>query len=447
MITGGMVLRIGEAMVGEGIITNEQLAKALERQIIFGGRLGTNLVEMGLISEEALAKFLSKVLRVPYAEPVFFEDVGQDVLDSISRELVEKHTAFPIRRERNRLHLAMKDPNDIAAVDELRFVVGLDIRPYIASEMRIAFAMEKYYGVKRDIRYVAVQGAEKTFDNPGGAPGMTASASAQPKHVTPDLSEEEYLGDESQMDYYSESIFGKPAEAAPAPLEAPIPAQPPIHAAPPPPPSPSPPPAPPVQAAPVVAAPPEVHAPPPPTPVYQAPVHEAQPVPPAPLKPVRGPYDVLANPDDREQIAGAILTAALSNVGRAALFLVKGAALSGWRAGGQNLADQTVSKVAINLSEPSMFKDVVEDRVFYKGPILQIPQNNQLMAALGGFYPQEAFACPLIIKGKVVAVLYVDNGQGSFITGNVEKLTSLMSKASMSLEILILKTKILAEGL
>jgi len=434
-------LRIGEAMVGEGIITNEQLAKALERQIIFGGRLGTNLVEMGLINEEGLAKFLSKALRVPYAEPAFFEEVGQDVLDSISRELVEKHTAFPIKKERNRLHLAMKDPNDIAVVDELRFVVGLDIRPYIASEMRIAFAMEKYYGVKRDIRYVAVQGEEKTFDHPGGAPGMTAAAPKQPKAVTPDLSEDEYLGDESQMDYYSESIFGKPVETAPAPLEVPMPAPPPVQAAP----APPPPPAPPVQAAPVIAAPPEVHAPPPP--VYQAPVQAAQPAPPAPRQPVRGPYQVLANPDDREQIAGAILAAALTTVGRAALFLVKGSALSGWRAGGQNLADQTVSKVAINLSEPGMFKDVVEDRVFYKGPILQIPQNNQLMAALGGFYPQEAFACPLIIKGKVVAVLYGDNGQGSFITGNVEKLTSLMSKASMSLEILILKTKILAEGL
>ena len=434
-------MRIGEAMVGEGIITNEQLAKALERQIIFGGRLGTNLVEMGLINEEGLAKFLSKALRVPYAEPAFFEEVGQDVLDSISRELVEKHTAFPIKKERNRLHLAMKDPNDIAVVDELRFVVGLDIRPYIASEMRIAFAMEKYYGVKRDIRYVAVQGEEKTFDHPGGAPGMTAAAPKQPKAVTPDLSEDEYLGDESQMDYYSESIFGKPVETAPAPLEVPMPAPPPVQAAP----APPPPPAPPVQAAPVIAAPPEVHAPPPP--VYQAPVQAAQPAPPAPRQPVRGPYQVLANPDDREQIAGAILAAALTTVGRAALFLVKGSALSGWRAGGQNLADQTVSKVAINLSEPGMFKDVVEDRVFYKGPILQIPQNNQLMAALGGFYPQEAFACPLIIKGKVVAVLYGDNGQGSFITGNVEKLTSLMSKASMSLEILILKTKILAEGL
>lgn len=432
-------MRIGEALVIEGLITNDQLAKALERQIIFGGRLGTNLVEMGLINEEVLARFLAKVLRVPYAEPEFFEAVDQDVLDSISKELVQRYTAFPIKKDRNRLHLAMKDPNDMAVVDELRFIVGLDIRPYIASEMRIVFALEKYYGIKRDIRYVAVQGAEKTYDNPTGASeGFVTPSKPVPKATAPVLEEKEYLGDESQMDYYTEGIFGKPAEEAPAQPQAPSPA-------------PAPPQPPPVQAAPppVQAAPPPVQAAPPPPPVFTAPAPQpVQPPPPvqaAPAKPARTPMEVLAAPDDREQIAGAVLEAALGQVGRAALFLVKGSVLTGWRAGGLNLSDATVTKVSITLTEPTMFKDVVEDKKFYKGPILQIPQNNQLIAALGGFYPQDAVACPLIIKGKVVAVLYGDNGQGSFVTGNVDRLAGLMSKASMSLEILILKTKILAD--
>ena len=130
-------MRLGEGMVKEGLITNDQLAKALERQIIFGGRLGTNLVEMGAVSEETLAKYLSKALGVPYAEPDKFEDVPQEVHDALPPELAEKYTAFPIARERNRLHLAMKDPNDMAALDDLGFIVGLTIKPYIASEIRI----------------------------------------------------------------------------------------------------------------------------------------------------------------------------------------------------------------------------------------------------------------------------------------------------------------------
>src|SRR3990172_6425681 len=112
-------------MVKEGLITNDQLAKALERQIIFGGRLGTNLVEMGAVSEETLARYLSKALGVPYADPEKFKDVPQEVRDALPPELAEKYTAFPIAKERSRLHLAMKDPKDMAALDDLQFIVCL----------------------------------------------------------------------------------------------------------------------------------------------------------------------------------------------------------------------------------------------------------------------------------------------------------------------------------
>jgi len=104
------------------------------------------------------------------------------------------------------------------------------------------------------------------------------------------------------------------------------------------------------------------------------------------------------------------------------------------------------ASVRVPLDGPSVFKAVVEDKVFYKGPVIQTPQNNQMLEGLGGVYPQDAVAYPLIIKGKVVGVLYGDNGQGALITAGADKLTGLMTKASMSLEILILRTKILADG-
>ena len=87
-------MRLGEAMVKEGLITNDILARALERQIIFGGRLGTNLVEMGAISEENLAKFLSKTLHVPYAEPAQFENI---VLKSAADTWVTAPVMLPAR--------------------------------------------------------------------------------------------------------------------------------------------------------------------------------------------------------------------------------------------------------------------------------------------------------------------------------------------------------------
>jgi len=420
-------------MVKEGLITNGVLAKALERQIIFGGRLGTNLVEMGAINEETLAKFLAKVLRVPYAEPASFEDVSPEVLEAMPRELAEKYTAFPIRRERTRLHMAMKDPNDIAIVDELRFIVGLDIRPYIASEMRIVFALEKYYGIKRDLRYVAVKGEEHTFDSMPAAPSQPAPAK--------EPSGEEYLGDESQAGIYA-SNFMDDAERA---VEEP------------------PPPAAAHEFAGTQAKPPEimtapVQTPPAHTPAAPAQSGQAGPAPaprpsipePPPAAPMTDtgaqtdPYQVLASPGDREQVADAVVGAATRELARAALFMVKGPVLTGWRAAGQGLSDRMVTPLRISLAEPTLFKEVVEDKSTYKGPVLALPQNQALLSSLGGAVPLDAVAFPLVIKGKVVGALYCDNGEGKMVTGNLERLGALMVKASMSLEILILKTKILA---
>lgn len=452
-------MRLGEAMVKEGLITNELLGKALERQIIFGGRLGTNLVEMGAVHEETLARFLGKMFGIPYAAPERFNSVPQDVLDSFPKELAVKYTAFPINKERNWLHLAMKDPNDIAILDELSFVVGLNIKPYIASEIRIAYAHEKYYGVKRDLRYVAVAEDESSSGPAGQA---AAKAQQKPKAAEEQKAKpEEYLGDESQVNIYGQGadmIFGghgpqlevaSPHEfmealaaqsTAPAP---PVQAAPPVQ------------PAPPVQQTPVQPAPayqpPAQQQPvePQPFPAYEPPVPpaqpQAQPVQPAPPA-MNDPYEMLANPVDRDHVAVAIVAAANREAARAVLFMVKGGVITGWKGAGLGITDRLVDGLSVQLDKPTIFKEVVEDKVFYKGPILQIPENLQLMTALGGVIPQEAVACPLVIRGKVMGVLYCDNGPGAMIKGDVGRLEGLMAKASMSLEILILKTKILADA-
>ncbi len=93
-------------------------------------------------------------------------------MDAVKPELVEKYTIFPLKKERSKLHLAMKDPNDIALVDELRFVLGTEIKGYIASEIRILYALEKYYGIKRDLRYVSILDEEKETWEKSKAPDL-----------------------------------------------------------------------------------------------------------------------------------------------------------------------------------------------------------------------------------------------------------------------------------
>ncbi len=151
-----MGLRLGEALIKEGLITNQQLAKALERQVIYGGRLGTNFVELGYLTEESLVKFLGKVFGVPYADPKAFEGIKREIVDTITREMAERYLVIPIDREPKRLHLAMVNPTELRVIDEIRFITGFEIVPYIASELRLLYALERYFGIQRPVRFVSI---------------------------------------------------------------------------------------------------------------------------------------------------------------------------------------------------------------------------------------------------------------------------------------------------
>ena len=82
--------------------------------------------------------------------------IGEETISAISKEMAEKYKAIPFKKDKNRLHMAMLDPKDMKAVDEFRFISGYDIIPYAASELRILYALEKYFGIKRDLRYISI---------------------------------------------------------------------------------------------------------------------------------------------------------------------------------------------------------------------------------------------------------------------------------------------------
>ncbi len=161
-----MAIKLGEALVKESMITREQLKLALERQVIFGGRIGTNLVELGVLKEKELTSFLSRYFKVPAVNPTLVTDIDAEVIRCITREQADKYKALPFKKERNRLHVALLDPRLITQVDELRFVSGLDIVPYVISELRLFHALEKYYGIERDLRYISTILKDEDLEKP-----------------------------------------------------------------------------------------------------------------------------------------------------------------------------------------------------------------------------------------------------------------------------------------
>ena len=136
--------RLGELLVREKLITTQQLQKAQEAQKSQGGRLGAQLVRQGSINEQDLTNFLSKQYNVPSINLAEF-DVDPEVIKLIPKEVSEKHQVVPVNRAGSTLIVAMADPSNIFAIDDLKFLTGYNIETVVASENAIAQAIERYY--------------------------------------------------------------------------------------------------------------------------------------------------------------------------------------------------------------------------------------------------------------------------------------------------------------
>jgi type IV pilus assembly protein PilB len=142
-----MSSRFGDILVKEEVISLDQLRTAIEEQKQTGKRLGETLLRLGYINEYELVAFLSKQYRVPAINLDEFE-ISPDVLKLITRESAAKHALVPINRSGSNLIVAMSDPSNIFAVDDLKFATGHNIEVVVASERAIRNAIEKYYGAR-----------------------------------------------------------------------------------------------------------------------------------------------------------------------------------------------------------------------------------------------------------------------------------------------------------
>ncbi|MEW6068231.1 MAG: hypothetical protein AB1610_08075 [Nitrospirota bacterium] len=316
-------MKLGELLVREGLITKEQLAEALDRQVRLGGKIGTNLVELRVLPEEELLKSLSRFYKVPAVPAEKITSIPEDVLNLIDVKLIEKYQILPFDKERKRLYVAMMNPTDIMQIDELRFITGYEIVPYVITEIRLFYALEKYYGIKRELRYVSLT----TPFNPETVEEVEISVDK-------------------------------------------------------------------VKAA-------------------------------------------FAEIKDREEIAGILINETHKIANRVALFIVKGNKIAGWKARGI-----TVEGFAVTGEEIPLFSEVLRTKNYYRGPVLNIKGNEPFIRILSGT-PQDALLMPIALRDRLVAFIYVDNGNASVLNANISYLSKLTSMAALAFEIIILRNKIL----
>src|SRR5581483_3103003 len=140
----GTMSRLGDRLVAEKLISSEQLQRALAEQKGSADKLGTILVRLGFITEDSLVSFLSKQYSIP-AITVAQVDPDPDVLKLVPEQIAKKHSVLPIKRMGNTLTLAMADPTNVFALDDVGFMTGLQIQPVVASEAAIRKAFERLY--------------------------------------------------------------------------------------------------------------------------------------------------------------------------------------------------------------------------------------------------------------------------------------------------------------
>src|SRR5262245_52158298 len=138
-----MAVRIDELLLKEKRIRPDQLQQALVHQKANGGKLGSNLVKLGFIKDDEITGLLSQQYGVPTIDLPQFE-LDAAAIKLIPAETAQKYQVVPLSRTGATLTIAMSDPTDVFAMDDIKFMTGYNVEPVVASETAVAEAIRKY---------------------------------------------------------------------------------------------------------------------------------------------------------------------------------------------------------------------------------------------------------------------------------------------------------------
>ncbi len=140
-----MSVRLGEILIKESLITQDQLQKALEYQRANGGKLGSCLTKMGYITDDDITGVLSRQYGVPSINLKYYE-IDPTVIKLIPQDTAVRYQVVPLSRVGSVLTIAMTDPTNVFAMDDIKFMTGFNVEPVVASESAIGDAISRFYG-------------------------------------------------------------------------------------------------------------------------------------------------------------------------------------------------------------------------------------------------------------------------------------------------------------
>jgi len=378
----------GRFLLERGALTRAQLLEASQAQVVFGGRLGTNLVELGFFDFDELERYLSEHLGVEVAPPALLRKPEPAALAAVAATLVRRHPILPLALEKRTLHVAMRDPCDPTVIDEVAFATGLRIQPYVMAELRIGALIEHHYGILQEVR----------FSEP--APAARARGAAPETADTAPCEADAAVGHSAEL--IDEQTFAELHEQWQS-VEAPNPA--------------------------TGAVSPEPGR----DPAAAAASGD-------PASDLHRLEVELAAASDRDTVTRLTLCIARLYVRAAALLVVRGGTVSGYRGSADGMASK-LDGILISAETSALFSDPVFLKRRFRGAPPEDGVGRRVVEALGRGGSPEVLVQPISIRDRVVNLLYADNGEDPLPEIAVAALAELSQCVSRAYERLILKSK------
>ena len=350
-----MTERLGEILLKKGKLTQAQLDQAVQCQILFAGKLGTVLLELGYIGEKDLAEALKERYQVDVITLDQIKDIPEDVIKTIPRDLVERYDLIPITKLAKRIYIGMLNPDDKEAIAEVEKETGMKPVPCVILEVYLRWAMERYYGIKREMRFVQL---ERSLDLMRELYPYTALVSSEP-------------GDSLWKGSVTISEICVPSPQSAPPKST------------------------------------AFEEPPKTLEEFWEEVGKTG----HPRVLVPKIKEDLRNANTREDVAKILLEFSQLIFPRVALFYIKSGVAFGWQARGEGIEDKKLASLMIPLELDSIFRTVYDSKSSFRGLIPSNPINQRILLGIGGIIPSQSFVMPIIVFGKVVLILYADSGR------------------------------------
>lgn len=389
--------RAAEFLLDSGKIGPEQLDEARRTQGFFGGDLVTHLLKLGFVDEQTAGEALTEASGVPYASGERLRSIPLEALSAIPAELAQKHRAVPFRLEDRRLRVAMLNPRDRVAIDEIRSASGYAVEPWITTEYRLYQALERHYKVRiPGTRAIALAPHERPRRKERRATVPAEQDQGPRRSAEPELGLD---GLPLDADIAPDFAFG--ASSGVGADEEPSDA---------------------LEAVPSRSVPPDVARP--------------------GDFPLAALERTLAAAESRESVAAALVEFGARRARRAVLFAVGREGLRGVDGRGPAVSPEKIREAKVGPLEGTVF-EMALSRDFYFGPVAPLPEHRDLFERLFGRPPQMVLLLPIRVKEKTAALLYLDGDSEPMLRPDIPLMKRVAAKAGLALEILLLKKKLL----